>query len=257
MTIFNILNKFRQNSEPIKDTLKKIKSGDNLLRERFIEDYKPFVIKVVSKTTFKYVDLQNSEEFSIGLIAFNEAIECYNESKNSNFFTFAQTVIKRRLIDYKRRNDKNSNVYPLTYFDNDENEGKNSFEEKYFKVDASTQFDNIEIKEEITMFTKRLSEYGITLNDLVESTPKHMDSKRLSIKIARVLSQNKDLFEKLDKKKKIPMVDLLKLVDVNPKTIERNRKFIIAVCFILNSNLEILQGYVKNVEKGENSHDRF
>ncbi|MCR4436460.1 MAG: RNA polymerase sigma-I factor [Clostridiales bacterium] len=255
MTILHLFDKFRQNSEPIRDTLQKIKSGDNLLKEGLINDYKPFVIKVVSKTTGKYVDLENSEEFSIGLIAFNEAIECYNESKNTNFFSFAETVIKRRVIDYTRSNYKNNKVYPFTYFDIDENDSKNSFEEKYLKVDASSQFDNIETKEEIALFTKRLGEYGITLKDLVESAPKHMDSKRLSIKIARVLSENKDLFEKLEKKKNIPMVDLLKLVDVNPKTIERNRKFIIAVCFILNSNLDVLQGYVENVEKGGNTHD--
>jgi RNA polymerase sigma factor len=256
VAILFLLNKFRQNSESVRDTLKKIKNGDNhILKEGLINDYKPFVINVVSKTIGKYVDLKNCEEFSIGLIAFNEAIECYDESKNTNFFNFAETVIKRRLIDYSRSNYKNNKVYPFTYFNFDEDGSKNFFEEKYLKLDASSQFDHIETKEEIALFTRKLSEYGIALKDLVESAPKHMDSKRLSIKIARVLAGNKDLFEKMEKKKRIPMIDLMKLVDVNPKTIERNRRFIIAVCFILNSNLDVLQGYVENIEKGGNTHD--
>lgn len=255
MAILHLFDKFKKNSETIRDTVKKIKSGDNLLKEVLINDYRPFIIKVVSKTTGRYVDLENSEEFSIGLIAFNEAIECYDESKNINFLNFAETVIKRRVIDYIRSNYKNNKVYPLTYFDNDENDDKNSFEEKYLKVDESSQFENIETKEEISLLVKKLDEFGISLQDLVENAPKHMDSKRLSIKIARVLAENKELFEKLEKKKNIPMVDLMKLVDVNHKTIERNRKFIIAVCFIINSSLEVLKGYVNNVEKGGNLHE--
>lgn len=255
MTILHRFNMFRQHSEPLRDTLKKIKSGNKLLEEELINEYKPFIIKVVSKTTGKYFDMENSEEFSIGLIAFNEAIECYNERKNPNFLSFAEMVIKRRVIDYIRSNCKNNKVYPFTYFDSDVNENRNSFEEKYLKVDASFQLDNIETKEEIALFTKKLSEFGIRLEDLVKSAPKHMDSKRLAIKIARVLAENKELFDKLVKKKNIPMVDLMKQVNVNPKTIERNRKFIIAVCLILNGNLDVLQGYVKNVEKGGNTHD--
>lgn len=250
LTILHIFNKSRRNSEPLEDTIKNIKNGDDQLREKLISDYRPFIIKVVSKTTGMYIDLENSEEFSIGLIAFNEAINCFDANKNSGFINFAQTVIKRRLIDYIRKNEKNRKVYPLTYFNNGENEIESSFEEKYLVVDSSSQFGNIETKEEIALFIKKLNDFGIKLKDLVKSAPKHIDSKRLSISIARVLVENKELSDKLKRKKNIPMVDLMKLVDVNHKTIERNRKFIISVYLILSSNLEVMQGYVENIEKG-------
>jgi len=254
-TILHIFNKFRRNPEPLGDAIKEIKNGDATLRDKLINDYTPFIIKVVSKTTGMHVDLENSEEFSIGLIAFNEAINCYDANKNAGFLSFAQTVIKRRVIDYIRKNYNNSKVLPLTYFDNDEHGDKNSFEEKYLIVDASSQFDNIETKEELALFIKKLNDFGIKLEDLVKSAPKHIDSKRLSIKIARVLLQNKGLSEKLEKKRNIPMVELMKLVDVNHKTIERNRKFIISVYLILSSNLEVMQGYVENIEKGGKKDD--
>jgi RNA polymerase sigma factor len=250
LTILNIFNKSQRNSEPLGDTIKKIKNGDDQLREKLINDYKPYIIKVVSKTTGMYVDLENSEEFSIGLIAFNEAIDCFDANKYSGFLSFAQTVIKRRLIDYIRKNEKNRKVFPLTYFYNDENEVDSSFEDKYLIVDSSSQFSNVETKEEIALFLKKLNYFGIELNDLVKSAPKHMDSKRLSIRIARVLVENKELSEKLERKRNIPMIDLMKLVAVNHKTIERNRKFIIAVYLVLMSNLEVMQGYVENIEKG-------
>ena len=89
-----------------KDILKQIKDGDNLLKEKFIEDYKPFIIKTVSRVTGKYVQIENSEEYSIGLIAFNEAIETFDEHKNPSFLNFCKQVIKRRIIDYIRKNKK-------------------------------------------------------------------------------------------------------------------------------------------------------
>ncbi len=250
MAILHLFNKSRRNSEPLADTINKIKNGDSQLRELFINEYKPFIIKSVSKTTGKYVAIENSEEFSIALIAFNEAIDYYDSDKNAGFLNFAQIVIKRRLIDYIRKNQKHNKVFPLTYFDNDENENENSFENKYFKVDSSSQFSNIETKEEIALFINKLKDFDIELQDLIKSSPKHMDSKRLSISIARVLVENKELSEKLEIKKTIPMVDLMKLIDVNHKTVERNRKFIISVYLILTSNLEVMKGYVENVEKG-------
>jgi len=255
LAILHIFNKFHQKSQPLGDIIEKIKDGDAVLREKLINDYNPFIMKVVTKVTGVYVDLKNSEEFSIGLIAFNEAIDCYDANKNAGFLSFADTVIKRRVIDYRRKEYKNSKVYPLTYFDTDENEDNNSFEEKYLTVDASSQFNNIETKEEIVLFIKKLKEFGVELKDLVKSAPKHLDSKRLSISIARILVENKGLSEKLEKKKSIPMVDLMKLVAVNHKTIERNRKFIISVYLILSSELEVMQGYVENIEKGGKKDD--
>lgn len=54
----------------LNDMLKQVKNGDILLREKLIADYQPFIIKTVSQFMGKYIEIENSEEFSIGLIAF-------------------------------------------------------------------------------------------------------------------------------------------------------------------------------------------
>lgn len=250
LAILHIFNKSQRNSEPLVATIRKIKNGDDELREKLISDYKPFIIKVISKTTGSYVDLENSEEYSIGLMGFNEAIDCFEENKNAGFINFAEKVIKRRLIDFRRKDIKNDKVFPLSYFTRTENEDSIPFEEKYFTIDSNSQFENIETKEEIASFIKKLNTFGIELKDLIKDAPKHIDSKRLSIKIARILAENQALSDKLNRKKSIPMTELMKLVDVNHKTVERNRKFIISVYLILSSKLETMQGYVENIEKG-------
>ncbi|WP_422446668.1 RNA polymerase sigma-I factor [Thermoanaerobacterium sp. DL9XJH110] len=238
--------KRNQDTDSVKDVITKIKSGDRALKEKFLEEYAPFILKTVSSVLKNYVEIENSEEYSIGLLAFNEAIDSYDDQKNSNFFSFAEQVIRRRLIDYIRSNYKHNMVYPFTYFENEES----VFEERYLKVDFTSQSDNVELREEIMLFNRKLEEFNITVEDLVACAPKHKDSRRLAIKIARMIAENKEMFGKLNKEKNIPMADLMKIINVNRKTIERNRKFIIAVCLILNSDLDVLKGYVKNAEKG-------
>lgn len=249
MTILHIFDKFQRNSEALGETIKKIKSGENHLRETLINDYKPYIIKTVSKTTGMYIDIENSEEFSVGLMAFNEAIDSFDADKYSGFINFAGIVIKRRVIDYIRKNEKNSNSVPLSYFYNNEENETGSFENKYFVVDSSSQFSNIETKEEIDIFIKRLNEFDIELSDLINNAPKHIDSKRLSIRIARVLAENNELSDKLERTKSMPVVGVMKLIKVSINTLMRNKKFIIAIYLILTSNLEVMQGYIKNIEK--------
>ena len=44
-----------------------------------------------------------SDEFSIGLQAFNEALDAYQSDKGASFLYFAKMVINRRVIDYIRK----------------------------------------------------------------------------------------------------------------------------------------------------------
>ncbi|MCX7745450.1 MAG: RNA polymerase sigma-I factor [Clostridia bacterium] len=241
-----------ESSDSINSTINRIKNGDKELREQFINDYIPFILKSVSLFSGKYIEIENSEEYSIGLSAFNEAIDSFNENMNCSFFTFSTQVIKRRLINHVNRSQKNNREYPFTYFREEES---SEFDEKYLRIDPSDQFRKIEVTEQILSFKKRLSEFGITINDLVLSSPKHKDSKQLLIEIARLLAFNEELFQRLDRKKNLPMLELLKHVNVSQRTLERNRKFIIAVSLILRGEFDIFTDLVKAEVKGGKSFE--
>ncbi len=58
--------------ETVISIVEKIKNGDKQLKEKFIEDYIPFILKVINSFySSKIVDIKNSDEYSIGLMAFN------------------------------------------------------------------------------------------------------------------------------------------------------------------------------------------
>lgn len=235
----------KHEKESFLDILRRIKSGDRILKEKFIQDYKPFIIKSLYQATGRIPNIESSDEYSIGLVAFNEAIEKFNEEKNCSFKSFSQQVIKRRLIDYKRSNQKNDKVYPFSYFEFEE--GSN-FEEHYLAADHHDHVYNFEVKEEFSSLLIKLEEFGLSIKDLISSTPKQKKSKQTCIKIARIIAQDQALFAKFNKKRTIPYSKLVKRIDVSQRTIERNRKYIIALVLILNSDLDVLKNYIDSIE---------
>lgn len=240
--------------EVVVHIIAKIKNGDNQLREKFIKDYIPFILRVISSSITEKSNLKNRDEYSIGLIAFNEAIEKYdsNKSKNSfSFFNFAEQVIKRRLIDYKRFISKGKTEIPFSYF----HEEGNFFEEKYLSDSSQTKFDRIELFQEIKHFSKLLDTFGIKINELHKYTPKHRDSREMCVDIARKIAENKEIYNKLVLKKYFPMKELSQIVNVHPRTIERNRKFIISVSLIYGNKYEYLQSYLSGSVYGGGTDD--
>jgi len=228
------------------DILNQIKSGDKVLKDRFISDYRPYIIRSVSKIlNNKFIEIENSEEYSIGLIAFNEAIDKYNEDKKCSFKRFSYQVMQRRLIDYKRKDYKNSNVYPFSYFEGEETY---DFEDKFLVEKHTDHVYDFEIREEFVSFVREMKDYGITMDDLVKNMPKHKDSRKNCVKIAKRIVEEDNLYYKFNKKKKIPFKDVSKYVEVSQRTVERNRKYIIALVLILKSDLEIIKNYIKNLE---------
>lgn len=246
------VNKKKNDTGSTALVLKKIQSGDTKLKEEFIKDNVPYIIRTISNILGIVVDDRNSEEFSIGLAAFNEAIDRYDADKNGNFYTYSFVVIKSRLYDFIRRNRKHNNVLPFSYI-----EESTRVDERLLMSDASGQFEKIEVRQELVSFEKSLKEFGISLEDLVLSSPKHKDSRLLLIKIARIIADDDNMFRKLVEKKYIPMKEVLSRIKVNHKTIQRNRKFIIAVSLILRSNLYDLKEYVQGFEREESIMDNI
>jgi len=90
----------------IQQTLLLAKKGNLLIREEFIQNHKPFIVKTSSELCKRYLTWGHDEELSIALVAFNEAIDCYKPDERASFHCFSKTVIKRRLIDYFRKESK-------------------------------------------------------------------------------------------------------------------------------------------------------
>lgn len=224
----------------------RIQQGDIRLRNQFIIDYQPYIAKITSQFCKRYIDPRLDDEYSIALNAFNEAINQFSAQSGRSFLSFAQTVIKRRLIDYVRKEQRHTGQIPLSAFDieDDEENVSNPIEmhqaiEQYEKEKVIA-----ERQAEIQQLNKQLSEFGISFLDLVEASPKHADSRNMLLGIGRMLAEENDLMKILLNKKMLPIKDLLERLEVSRKTLERNRKFLIAISLILHGSYPYLKDYL-------------
>jgi RNA polymerase sigma factor len=195
----------------------------------------------------RYIDIAYGEEFSICLSAFNEAIDRYDLHRQGNFYKYSYIIINHRIIDFYRKSNKHDNHIPFSII-----EDKDHFEQKYLISDSHYQYEKIEFREDFINLQQNLLQYGITWDSLIKNSPKHKDSKRLCIKIAKVIIENDDLFSKFTRTKRIPQSDLISRMKVHRRTLENHRIYIIAVCLILSSDQYELKDFVVHFEERGN-----
>ncbi|WP_044747600.1 RNA polymerase sigma factor SigI [Bacillus alveayuensis] len=239
--------KFKKEKGTLEELVLEIQKGDLEKQNELIEQYKPFIAKTVSSVCKRYIDDQD-DEFSIGLIAFNEAIEKYSIDKGSSLLSFAELIIKRKVIDYIRKESKNQTTINFELLDQEGEEHSQSKIEANLSIDEYNRFiEQEQRKEEILYYRKVLKEFGLSFEELIEQSPKHLDARKNAIKVAKALIENEDLKELLFKKKKLPIKQLEKIVSVSRKTIERNRKYIVSMAIILAGDYVYLKEYIKGV----------
>ena len=232
--------------EAIEAEVAAIQAGDKALREDVLGRYQPYVAKTAARFCKRYVDPESDDEYSIALSAFNEAIDAFDAQAGRSFLSFAETVIRRRLTDYVRKEQRHASHIPQSAFLTEDEEGE-TFDP--IDVDASVdrfqlERENEERKLEIETLNRELADYGITFADLVEGSPKHEDTRRSFISIGVAISRERSLFEPLTNKKTLPLKELSERVEVSRKTLERGRKYIIAVALIHLGHYPHLQSYV-------------
>ncbi|WP_343797566.1 RNA polymerase sigma-I factor [Bacillus carboniphilus] len=234
----------KRKNQKIEEEVAAIQSGNEDARDSLLDAYKPFIKKAVSKVCRRYVT-ESDDEFSIGLIAFNHAIDQYSVEKGSSFLTFANVIIQRRVIDYIRKENK------MTMVSIDEEETEEQSQSSILTTVSMKEFERQNETEarrlEIVSLTSLLREFDLSFQDLVEQTPKHIDARQNAIQVANTLSNDPELLQQLLLQKKIPVKELTEKVDVSRKTIERNRKYIIGITLVLSGEFPLLKEYMKEV----------
>lgn len=239
----------RKKSEETSDLnqlLMKARDGNEEARNQLLREYIPFVAKSASQATGRYIRRGQDDEFSIALAAFNEAIERFDLERGTSFLSFADTVIKRRLIDYFRSKQAKHRDVPFSDFevqDEEENvinyvEVQKSVEEHQRSIESEAR------RDEILKFAQLLMEFDISMEELVDLSPKHQDARENAMEVAKVIASQQEFCDYLMTKKSLPLKSLMKHVRVSRKTIERQRKYIIAVSIILIGEFDMLQDYI-------------
>jgi RNA polymerase sigma factor len=233
--------------EPPEKVVARIRAGDDRLRESFIADYRPYIAGTASRFCNKYIDPSRDDEYSIALAAFNEAIDSYDDGAGKSFLGFAETVIRRRLIDHVRREKRHARSVPMSAFEGDPGgESPVNAAETAGALDAYASDRLTEMRRlEIEQLAERLAKSGITFADLAERSPRHADSRALLLGISAALASRPELMEIMERHGRLPIKELMECCRVSRKTLERNRKYIMAAALILSGDYPLLQSYLQ------------
>lgn len=196
-------------------------AADSLIRE-----YLPFIKSETAKAIGRIPIEGKDDELSIALMAFHEAIEGYDHGKGA-FLSFASLVIKRRIIDFLRHENKfkNSVSWEET-MDNEEDGGMRQ------SAGSETVVDRESLKWEITQLVNELVPFGITLSDVAANCPKQDKSVNSCRQVITYLINEPDQMESLLETGKLPVTDIMKETSVKKKTLERHRKYLVAIAVI-------------------------
>lgn len=227
----------------LEDRVVKAKKNKEELN-KLIEEYKPFIASTVQKKVGKFVKYGSDDELSIGMMAFKEAVDCYDKNKGK-FLSFARQVINLRIIDYYRKQERTKNEVYLQGINDEEDES--TYDKSSSK--AIAQFKDKEINEmrrlEIIEYKKELQKWGIDFSQLVKASPKQEKTRNLYKKIAQLITQNEDILHNLVTTKKLPIKELQKIYPVHRKKLERGRIYIIALVIVLTGQFEYIKEYVE------------
>lgn len=221
-------------------------AGDDDARNQLIEAYVPFVLKVASQASRRYIDRAKDDEYSIALLAMNEAIDRFDAERRTNFLAFAETIIRRRLIDYFRSQRAQSRAVPWTEFEiaDDEDNVINYVEVRTSLENHNQLQEQAERQQEIAEFSQRLAEFGLSFAELVDLSPKHADARENAFAVARVVADDEALLHYVIERKSLPLKILEDRVGVSRKTMERQRKYILSVVLLLTGDFRHLQAYI-------------
>lgn len=236
--------------EELDEVLTRARSGDSASREEFLKIYQPYVLQVTEKFCGKRLEWGKDDQLSVGLIALNEAVDRYSPDRSGSFPAFAGMVIKSRLKDYYRREKRQlpTEVNFLQEEGGGDPAGYGPAWDAYREEKAAR-----ERGAEIEEYKKMLAYFDISFSELVEIAPKREDSRRQLISAARELAMSQQNIESLFRHRRVPLNELSAACGVARKTLERGRKYIIAISIVLHNKekFSYLGSYLKLGRNGE------
>lgn len=234
----------QETPEAPQELLRRARRGDADARNRLIQDYTPFVLKVASQKVGRYLTPGSDDEVSVALLAFNEAIDAFDEGRGS-FLSFSQTVIQRRLVDYFRRDRGRRHEVMLSELEpaDEQRVEAGPLERAAHEAWNVTQ-EEADRRNEIEEYQELLANLNISFHDLVRMAPKHRDSRDRVISLARAAVRLAEDKRAVIERGELPVQRLVKEFGVSRRLIERHRLYILAVAFILLHDLPHLQSYL-------------
>ena len=223
---------------------------DSARADGLIRDCLPFIRGQASRFLGRPCTDQD-DEYSIAMIAFHEAIQNYSRMRGP-FLRYAALTIRSRLIDYHRREKRHKGQISL-FAPHDEEDGRTLADTLPEERDRFAEAETREAtRREIEELAAVLQRFGASFSDIADNCPHQQRTLEACGQAVRYAAANPDLLEELLHSGRLPLARLAEGSGVARKTLERHRRYLLAMLLIQTNGYEIIRGHLRRVlNRGE------
>jgi len=219
---------------------------DSHAADELIASYMPFIRSETAKFLKRPPD-SSDDELSIAMFAFYEAIRGYSRLRGS-FLNFASLQIKSRLIDYYRKEKRNMGQISLDASNDEKTELIDTIRDEHDEY-AENELREA-TKQEIEELSAQMQDFGVSMNDVADNSPRQRRTLEVCQKAVRYARNNPELLKDFLRTKKVPIAKLAEGAEVERKSLERHRRYLVAVLLICTNGYEIMRGHIMQILKG-------
>lgn len=220
---------------------------DSDAADRLVRQYMGFIKAETGKFSGRVAVEGRDDELSIAMLAFYETILAYDKSRGA-FLPLAAIAIRNRLIDFVRRESR----CPAVSCDTPPADGavavKDTLSDENDRVAGSA--DRLSAQKEIAEFAARLADFGLTLSDVADNCPRQERTMAACLGALEWAKANKRALSELEKTKKLPLAEISAGSGVARKTLERHRKYLVAIMLAYTNGFEIIREHLKQMKGG-------
>lgn len=211
--------------------------------DALISQYMGFIRSETVKFTHTSLDNGHEDELSIAMLAFYEAILGYEKTRGA-FLPYAARAIRNRLVDYYRVEKRHRNVISLHAPAEVEPE-RPMLETLPDHRDEVSAYENRTASQlEIQEFGTQLARFGLSFSDVADNCPKQERTLAACRRVLDHACSHSELLDRLVKSGRLPMNELAAGSGVEKKTLERHRKYLVAILLAFTNGYEIIRGHL-------------
>ncbi|HAG68409.1 MAG TPA: hypothetical protein DCL38_00380 [Lachnospiraceae bacterium] len=219
---------------------------DASLRELFLAENSEHILRLAAKLSGHHIT-KSDDEWSIALIAASEALDRYDSGKG-DFWGFASIVIKSRLLNYYKGNERikdEISVSPSAF----EGEVEEDDPELSLKLEMQDKMavgmsPESSVREEILALEEELKRYNISFFDLTSCSPRSRSTRKGCAEVIASFFLPPPIVELLKRTGQLPSSKLRQRSGQSTKFLDKFRKYLIAAVLILDGDYPELAAYI-------------
>lgn len=215
--------------------------------DRLIGQYMGFIRSETVKFTHAAPEDGHEDELSIAMLAFYEAVLGYEKGRGA-FLPYAARAIRSRLIDHYRSEKRHRNVISLHAPQGAEEGGGELLDTIPDTTDHADAYETRAASQrEIREFSEKLAQFGLTFSGVADNCPRQERTLAACRRVLDFARSQPELLKRVEDTGKLPMNELASGSGTDKKTMERHRKYLVAVLLAFTNGYEIIRGHLCQV----------